>query len=284
MKKILLSTAMFAAMSAIAYAQDATASMGGTVQTSVGTSFSGVGTSSEGTVGLNGMGGGAVVISNSGFDLTLEPAAQGGSSPDLISGELTSGDIFVANSRSVDVTGSLIGKGLVVGSGKTGTTFDASLLSNAKATSTMSVPVDAASNTLTQSYSVSGLANLSGESSSEAGFNLTGTSENFIGETGTNVGGGFDASAGYLEQASTFDYIGSSIDPEFPTFGTYSNVTVTPTTIDLAVENLGGGTVLLTGASSDLFSGATLATTDSSLTMDGDLAVSFLCSFTDTCI
>jgi dihydropteroate synthase len=65
--------------------------------------------------------------------------------------------------------------------------------------------------------------------------------------------------------------LGGLFDPEF---GTYSSIKVTPTNIALAVENLGGGTVLLTGASSDLFSGAVLGSADSAVTLFGtDLAL-----------
>jgi hypothetical protein len=177
-----------------------------------------------------------------------------------------------------------MGKGTVAGGGSTGTTFNASLLSSAKATNALSLPYDGTDNTLDQSYAVSGMANLSGVSSSEAGFQLTGTGDNFIGETGTTVAGGFDASAGYYQESSLYDYI----DAGYSSLGdgTSSTIHVDPTLIDLSVFNLGGGgTVLLTGASSDLFAGATLANTDSSvkLSVDGILASEAVCSFLDLC-
>jgi len=286
MKNLLLTTAMLAAMSAGAFAQTVPDSLtlGGTVKTSSGLSFSNVGMSSEGEIGTNGLGGGAVVISNSGLDITLNPVAFGLSTVDLETGALTGGVIDVTNTRSVDVTGSMIGKGQVAGSGTTATTFDASLLSSAKATNTLAIPVGGDDNSLDQTYSVSGLANLSGASSSTAGFSLIGSTTDFIGETGTEVGGSFDATAGYLQVAVLDQYfdtgfaLGGLFDTEF---GTYSSIKVSPTDIDLAVENLGGGTVLLTGASSDLFSGAVLGSADSAVTLFGtdvDLIGGALCS------
>ena len=281
MKNLLLTTTMLTAMSVGAFAVTLPESLtiGGTVKTSSGSSFSNVGTSSEGQVGISGQGAGAVVVANSGFDISLQPLALGISTTDLETGAITGGQIDVGNERSVDVSGSMVGKGTVAGSGSTTSTFDASMLSSAKATNTVSIPVDDLDNSLDQTYSVSGLANLAGESSSSAGFNLTGATTSFVGETGTEVGGAFDATAQYIQYASLGEYI----DPEFsisslsgldsltgsPYFGTYSSVHVDPSEIDLVVENLGGGTVLLTGASSDLFSGAVLGSSDSAVTLFG---------------
>jgi len=275
---------MLSAMTAIAYADlpSGTGSIGGAVKTSVGTSFSGVGTSSEGQVGMNGMGAGAVVVSNSGLELALAPAAAGISDVDLYAGAQTGGDISVANTRSVDVSGSMIGKGTVMGDGSTGTTFSASILSSAEAANNLSLmlPNDTEDSSLDQAYKVSGMATLSGEVESTAGFQLTGAENSFIGETGTNVTGGFEAGAGYYQDASFYDYMG--YDPEYysaPDYGSYSDLTIYASEMDLGVENLGGGTVLLNGTSSDLFSGATLATTDSSvdLSVNGVLGAIAVC-------
>jgi len=284
MKKILLSTAMLAAMTAMAYADlpSGSGSIGGAVKTSVGTSFSNVGTSSEGQVGMNGMGGGAVVVSNSGLQLTLSPSASGVSTADIYAGAGTDGEIAVANDRSVDVSGSMIGKGMVQGEGSTATTFTASLLTSADATNNLALtlPNDTEESTLDQSYQVSGLATLTGEVGSSAGFTLMGDENDFIGQTGTVVAGGFEAVTGFYQGSDFYDYMG--YDPQYysaPDYGSYSDLTIFESEMDLGVENLGGGTVLLSGASSDLFSGATLATSDSSvdLSVNGVLGAILVC-------
>jgi len=281
MKKILLSTAMLAAMTAIAYAElpAGSGAIGGAVKTSVGTSFANVGTSSEGQVGMNGFGGGAVVVSNSGLQLSLTPTATGVSTAGIYAGAATDGEIAVANDRSVDVSGSMIGKGMVQGEGSTETTFTASILTSADATNNLSlmVPNDTVESTLDQSYQVGGMATLTGEVGSTAAFTLMGSENDFIGQTGTVVEGGFEAVTGFYQASDFADYMDD--DSYTPYNGTYTELTIFESEMDLAVENLGGGTVLLSGASSDLFSGGTLATSDSSvdLSVNGVLGAILVC-------
>ncbi len=293
MKQILLSTAMLACMTAGASAQTVPDSLTLDISTSTssGGTFSGVGSSSEGLIGINGEGAGAVVVSNSGLSISTMPVdypqAVAGSNVDLEAGAMVGGLIDVTNTRSVDVSGTLMGVGQMAASGSTSTTFDASLLSNATASNDLSLPVDDADNSLDQSYSVSGMAQLDGEAESSAAFLMAGTSADFMGQTGTNVGGSFDAQAGYFQYASLEPVISGDLSDIFDSMptGTYYSIETQPTDIDLPVFSLGGGSISLTAATSDLFSGGVLGSAETLVTLDGtdvSLVGAALCDAADS--
>ena len=299
MNKLLISTAIFAATAFAASAQTVSTedSLSGTVKNSIGAVLANTGTTSKAELGVNGFGGGSTVVSNSGFNLQIAPVAVAASNG-IEAGSFTYGVIEVSNDRNVAVEGVMAGIGQVAGTGSTTTMFSGQMISSADGDNDSSVSGD----TIVSKFGVTGLASLEGEATSEAGFMLKGTSANWMGETGTEVGGGFDAQAGFLQYGNTAMYgddgedilmsamFGSlggypdNYDYFLPSPTSFISLVTENSDIDLQIVNMAGGTTLLTGENTDLFGGNALSSLDSEITLTGSSVCSLLdADYVDIC-
>jgi hypothetical protein len=269
MYKLMASTAIVMGLAASASAQEYEYGYILSSNGIAGTTLAPSGMSSAASIGLSGFGAGGVVVSNSGLQLNLAPEFDADSGFDGSDYETDQSDIdgaiVINNERSVEVSGVLSGIGTLVGTGTTTTTFDAQMIAGAGASTEETEPFEDCDGNFcvygtegaTSTTRMSGLARLAGESSSTAGMQMVGQTTGFIGEIGTTVGGEFTAVASFDIEDNYFE------DGEIETDGTSGiNIDATTRDIDLAVASLGGGTMLLQGANSDLFEGGTLLTLD----------------------
>ncbi len=264
MFKLMSTTALVMAFAVSAQAQQAS------IGVSIGTDgFTGVtlkpsGTSSSATLGVSGFGSGGVVVSNSGLNITIEPDNDVDAATDFMywpEDNEVDGAITIENDRSVEVSGVLAGIGQVQGVGSTTTTYDAQMIAGAAAEHEGTEDFGGEDATVTFSNDMNGLARLAGESTSEAGMLMVGQTASFLGELGTEVGGDFIATAyfetdnEYYAEGNNGPYIDFEIEGDDNTgIVIESNVD----DIDLAIANLGGGSMLLTGSSDDVFEGDAL--------------------------
>lgn len=276
MKKLLLTTSVFVSFAMGANAEGLTF----TADSSVGSTFTATGIASQASLLVEGFGTGGVVVSNSGLNISITPDADADAELFGYADGDSDGEINVENERSVAVSGVLSGMGRVIGSGETETTFDAALLAegagSAEFDETDDTDIADEIGAFNLSGSGAGMLRLAGVSGSSAGMQMTGNTSTFIGRIGTEVGGSFDADASF-----DTDNGGGDEGPEFG--GIYSeadselSINVTPDDIDLAISNLGGGTMLLVGANSDVFTGAAEANSEAALEIED------LCSFFGDC-
>lgn len=289
MTKLLISAAVIAATTFAANAQSVNDdSLSGTVKNSIGAVLTATGTTSTAELGVNGFGGGSTVVANSGFNLRIAPVAVAASNG-IEAGSFTYGVIDVVNDRSVAVEGVMAGIGQVAGNGSTTTMFSGQMITSADGDNESTVN----GNEIVSKFGVTGLASLEGEATSEAGFMLKGTSANWMGETGTVVGGGFDAEAGFLQFGNTYMYgdegqeqlyyaMGEALGFPYyegyylPSQTSFISLVTENSDIDLQIVNMAGGTTLLTGTNTDLFSGNALSGLDSSITLTGESVCSLL--------
>lgn len=252
MRIFLITTALATSFAVAAAAQ----TLNSDVDLMVGTTLQASGMSSSASLGVSGFGAGGVVVSNSGLDISLVPEGYAD-----FDGSFIDGGIDVTNSRSVEVSGVLTGLGQIVAVGTTTSLFDASMIAGA------SNAIEGSYNfgqnndvTDEESYesAASGLARASGDSTSSASMLMVGQTTGFIGQLGTTVGGRYSVQAGFGS------YGGEYYDGGFPGASVAGNsgliITAETDDINLAIANLGGGTMVLEGANSDLFEGATLLT------------------------
>jgi hypothetical protein len=257
-RALLITTSLASLVAFSATAEDAFTS---TVSINSGTVLAPSGMSSSAVLGVSGFGAGGVVVSNSGLNIELVPFSAAG-----FEGSYTDSEIVVTNTRSVEVSGVLSGIGRVEGTGTTKSIFDAQMIGGASTESAYD---------LDDSYSssVTGLARVAGESSSSASMGMIGETQSFIGQLGTKVGGNYSVFAGFGADAG-IEY------GEGYGFGTYGAsgifIDAISDDINLAIANLGGGTMVLGATNSDVFEGATLLTADASANLDCFLCGSIL--------
>lgn len=283
MRKLMSTTALAMTAAFGAQAQETSVSIG--TNGYVGTTLLPSGMSSSAALEVTGFGSGGVVVSNSGLNLVLNPEYDADADTDFLESPSDSnifGSIEVANVRSVEVSGVLSGLGEVRGSGTTTTEFDAQIIAGAESGNegALGFGEDGSDGVGEASFTqeMTGLARLAGESTSTAGFRMVGQKVDFLGELGTTVGGNFLADAGFETDNDTdseidFGEIASGeFNPGDDDFEIEAdageddfngiNIQAVTRPIDLAIANLGGGTMLLTGSNSDLFEGGTLLTNE----------------------
>jgi len=279
MKNVLKATTVLVLVPLFASAETVNDGMAAAVKSNVASTLTSTGVSTSASLGVAGFGSAGVVVSNSGLNIALQPQANAFSNLGLNAGaglpnesglfDTGTNSISATNERTVEVSGVLSGLGTVLASGTTATQFDGKILASATGAGDFLAgtenygPIG-----LEQSFQVDGSARLAGDSSTTADLALSGTSDDFIGDLGATVIGGFDAVANISGSSELFDIVvglGDGVDA-----GASLSVETSDEDLNLSIANLGGGLMTLSGANSDVFDGAVSSSIDTKVQLTTD--------------